>query len=252
MRWISDDEVREHSHGRVTNPQSYNFVTHVPEKGGLYCQAIFGRTPWADDDPTVTATLAKLSARIRPGGDAEYEAFDEKRRELLAYRLTHIANDDRSERCGHIELTKPIPRANGPARSVMLVVPPAYRPFRFLSDEEWRAWARSRRAELIALAASDDWPYDDSLETILGEAGIETEEDIEAGGRGAREEHPLNAAYRAVINRANRYERLVQLGAPPDALDGEERALGPACDAVDDLVRSSEIPIALKRLALGQ
>src|SRR5262249_23556426 len=163
------------------------------------------------------------------------------------------ANDSRGERCGHIELPKPIARAGGPSRSVMLVVPPAYRRFRLLSDEEWRAWARPRRAELIALAESDEWPYQDSLETILTEAGLATEEDIERGARGAREEHPLNAAYRAVINRANRQRRLVELNAAKEVLDGEEaiRGIASACDAVDELIRSADIPVALKRLALG-
>ena len=46
----------------------------------------------------------------------------------------------------------------------------------------------------------------------------------------------------------------VALGAPQDLLDGEERTRGiaPACDAVDELIRSSDIPMALKHLALGQ
>ena len=38
----SPDNIRERSHGEVTKPETINYRTLVPEKDGLFCEAIFG------------------------------------------------------------------------------------------------------------------------------------------------------------------------------------------------------------------
>ncbi len=110
--WLTDDEVRALSSGRVRSPESYGYLTYLPEEDGLYCTRIFGPVSWEERD------------------------------------LQGIPRDDRRERSGHLELPEPVPRRDGPPRRVILVVPPAWRRFRLLTAEEHRAHARARRAEL--------------------------------------------------------------------------------------------------------
>jgi hypothetical protein len=134
----------------------------------------------------------------------------------------------------------------------MLVVPPAYRRFRLLSPEQHRAFARTRRAELVALDAAGTWPYCDPLEQLLAEEGLSTEADVESRDEGAVEP-ALNTAYRAVVNHAHRLRQMAEFGAPEPVLEPTRAALRSACDRVDvELGRLVELPDAVRRLALGQ
>lgn len=38
------DTIRSWSHGEVVNPETINYRTFKPEKGGLFCERIFGPT----------------------------------------------------------------------------------------------------------------------------------------------------------------------------------------------------------------
>ena len=40
----SPDTIRSWSHGEVKNPETINYRTFKPEKGGLFCERIFGPT----------------------------------------------------------------------------------------------------------------------------------------------------------------------------------------------------------------
>ena len=40
----SPDTIRAWSHGEVKNPETINYRTYKPEKGGLFCERIFGPT----------------------------------------------------------------------------------------------------------------------------------------------------------------------------------------------------------------
>jgi DNA-directed RNA polymerase subunit beta' len=40
----SPETVRSWSHGEVKNPETINYRTFKPEKGGLFCERIFGPT----------------------------------------------------------------------------------------------------------------------------------------------------------------------------------------------------------------
>ena len=42
IRLASPEEMRNLSFGEVLNPQTISYKTHLPEKGGLFCQKIFG------------------------------------------------------------------------------------------------------------------------------------------------------------------------------------------------------------------
>ncbi len=40
----SPESIRSWSHGEVKNPETINYRTFKPEKGGLFCERIFGPT----------------------------------------------------------------------------------------------------------------------------------------------------------------------------------------------------------------
>lgn len=214
--WLNDDSVRALSKGEVTSADSYSYVSFLPVEGGLYCPSIFGEIGW-------------------------------KRKDLRA-----LTGDARSDRCGHLELGAAIPRPDGPARRVILVLPPVHRQFRLLSAEEHRSSSRARRAELLALSKTEEWPYCDPVDKLLAEEGLTDPAAIDALDEGAVEP-PLNIAYRAVINQAQSLRRLGELGAPTEVLNECRERLRSACIRVDvELERRRDIPNPLKLLGLGR
>ena len=44
IKVASPDVIRSWSHGEVKNPETINYRTFKPEKGGLFCERIFGPT----------------------------------------------------------------------------------------------------------------------------------------------------------------------------------------------------------------
>jgi hypothetical protein len=178
---VTDRQIRRRSNGEVRSPESYNYRTFLPERNGLYCETIFGPVSWS--------------------------ASEQK-----------IHQDERRDFYGHIELPVPIARRDGPARQVIVVVPPIYRRFRSLSAIEALATARARRAKLFELDASGDWPYCDPIDKILAEEGLEEEPELGVDGA-VSIEPPLNVAYRTVVNRAHMVRRLSELNAPKDVIE---------------------------------
>jgi DNA-directed RNA polymerase beta' subunit len=213
--WLTHEQLLARSHGRVHKPDSYNYRTYLPEAGGLYCEEIFGPVRWAEGE-------------------------------------LRLDEDDRSSRWGHIELPEPLSWLDGPQWRVLLVVPPAFRRFTLVSAEDHRALASARRAELLALAETDAWPYCDPVEKLLAEEGLADPEAIARLDEGAVEP-PLNVAYRAVVNHAHTLARLAALGAPPEACTETKEALRSACTrAFTELERDETLPQDLRRLAMAR
>ena len=66
IKVASPDVIRSWSHGEVKNPETINYRTFKPEKGGLFCERIFGPTrDWecsCGKYPAYLANFATLSA----------------------------------------------------------------------------------------------------------------------------------------------------------------------------------------------
>jgi len=194
--------LHKHSHGRVLTPESYNYATYLPERGGLFCPRIFGPVSWARAD------------------------------------VATIVRDERSDRWGHVELPG--------SERIVLVIPPAFRRFRLLSAREHRDTARARRAMLLALDASGDWPYCDPVDKLLAEEGLDDPASIEALEEGATE-HPINERYRTLLNRTNSLSRLTELAAPGAVV---EEALQRVVAALD-MLRFESTRHALPAAVMG-
>ena len=86
----SPESIRSWSHGEVKNPETINYRTFKPEKGGLFCERIFGPTrDWE-------CTCGKYK-RIKHKG----VVCDRCGVEVTLARV-------RRERMGHIELAVPV------------------------------------------------------------------------------------------------------------------------------------------------
>src|SRR5881396_976546 len=86
----SPDIIRSWSHGEVKNPETINYRTFKPEKGGLFCERIFGPTrDWE-------CNCGKYK-RVRFKGIICERCGVEVTREKV-----------RRERMGHIELAAPV------------------------------------------------------------------------------------------------------------------------------------------------
>jgi DNA-directed RNA polymerase subunit beta' len=57
----SSDTMRSWSKGEVKNPETINYRTFKPEKGGLFCERIFG--PTRDWECSATGAVWKLHSR---------------------------------------------------------------------------------------------------------------------------------------------------------------------------------------------
>src|SRR4051794_5029969 len=88
----SPESIRSWSHGEVKNPETINYRTFKPEKGGLFCERIFGTTrDWE-------CSCGKYK-RIKHKG----VICDRCGVEVTLARV-------RGERMGHIELAVPVTR----------------------------------------------------------------------------------------------------------------------------------------------
>ncbi len=93
FRFASSEEIRSWSFGEVKSPETLNYRTFKPEKGGLFCERIFGPTrDWE-------CSCGKYK-RIRHKGTI----CDRCGVEVTLSRL-------RRERMGHIELAAPVAHA---------------------------------------------------------------------------------------------------------------------------------------------
>ena len=86
----SPEQIRQWSHGEVTKPDTLNYLTNKPEKGGLFCERIFG--PMQD----WTCACRKYRRKRSPGFVCDICGV-----EVAPSRV-------RRERMGHIELVVPV------------------------------------------------------------------------------------------------------------------------------------------------
>jgi DNA-directed RNA polymerase beta' subunit len=82
--------IRSWSKGEVKNPETINYRTFKPEKGGLFCERIFGPGEG-------------LGVRLR-----QVQAHQAQGRRLRSLRRRSDARRVRRERMGHIELAVPV------------------------------------------------------------------------------------------------------------------------------------------------
>ena len=194
---VRGDCVLSYSNGLVENPESYNYRTFLPERGGLYSVEVFGPVTW-------------------PSGS------------------NRIEEDSRSERWGHILLSEPMPHPDAPhvRLSHLPVLPPVHRRYVKLTAEETRCDARARRDEVMSDPDATYRAWGDPPSVVLGELGLWdfdqdrplTDAEIDAFPSAMREP-VVSVSYRAVVNRSRRIRRLRELEAPSDVIDEEVRAL---------------------------
>ena len=109
---LSDDEVRQMSYGEVVNSEAINYRTQQPEKGGLFCETIFG--PKKGFECQCGKYVGNKYSGMVCG--------------KCGVELTK--SEVRYERFGHLELAKPVPHPFIPNRmlSVIPILPPELRP----------------------------------------------------------------------------------------------------------------------------
>jgi hypothetical protein len=204
----NDAAIAELSRGLITKPESYNYVTFLPEPRGLYCADVFGPVKWK----------------------AKERALD---------------RDDRDGRWGHIELSEPVVY-EGHELSKVLVVPPVHRRWARLTPEERLENRKRRRADLIAMVERDEWEYrDESLEERLASEGLADPDNLDISDE-MFFEHPLNTRYRVVLNDGRMLARLVQLGAPPEIYANARAELLESVNALDAALREAPLPAQLR------
>lgn len=196
---LSADEVIERSHGEVSNPESYSYRTFLPARWGLYCEEIFGPVAWKSGEMA-------------------------------------LERDERSERWGHLVLSTAVthPRKEGATLTAIPVAPPAFRRFRQMDRVEHRAYARARRAKILAAPPGCDPP-----EKILEEEGLLDERAIEQL-EGGLIEPELNTQYRAIISVNRRATRLAEIGAPKAVVDEERARVRDAVHTLFDTLEQSD------------
>jgi hypothetical protein len=207
--------LHAHSHGRVTRPDSYNYRTFLPERGGLFCTEIFGPVSWS------------------------------------AGSMAEAAGDDRAERFGHIELPISVVFGGAP-RTVIVVVPPVVRRFRRMTAEAYRADGHARRRALLERRESADDLERERIDRRLRDDGLQSEEEINAREGEALIEPALNTRYRDVVNHANRLTRLTELEAPAEVIAQSRSALSDACARLEEELRLTPMPADIMAVALGE
>src|SRR6266513_1153528 len=251
----SSDTMRSWSKGEVKNPETINYRTFKPEKGGLFCERIFGPTrDWE-------CSCGKYK-RIKHKG----VICDRCGVEVTLARV-------RRERMGHIELAVPVshiwfykcmPSRIGlmldmSARQLerviyyedYIVIDPGKTPLQraqLLNEVEYREalekamgatkskQIRKKLAKRLKLVqgfmsshARPEWMILDVLPVIPPD--LRPLVPLE-GGRFATSD--LNDLYRRVINRNNRLKNLLLLKTPDVIIRNEKRMLQEAVDALFD------------------
>ena len=203
LRLIDAERARARSHGRVLKPETINYRTHEPERGGLFCADIFGAEaergerfghielaipvlhPWLAEPVAAAASMTpeELRAVLRAERFLEVEtgalATEQEADGREAFAIGGGAIAARLERLGAAEAARAMLR-------VLLVLPPALR-------------------DIAPLGAE---------------------------GRFAIVE--VNDLYRRVINRNHRLRRLQELCAPEIILRNEGRMVQEAVEALFD------------------
>src|SRR2546425_718112 len=190
----SPEAIRSWSKGEVKNPETINYRTFKPEKGGLFCERIFG--PVKDWE----CSCGKYK-RIKHRG----VVCDRCGVEVTLSRV-------RRERMGHIEQLQ-VAMTETKSKQIRKKLAKRIKLFQgFLSSK--------MRPEWMVLLVLPVIPPD--LRPLVP---------LE-GGRFATSD--LNDLYRRVINRNNRLKNLLQLKTPEVIIRNEKRMLQEAVDALFD------------------
>ncbi|MEM7180295.1 MAG: hypothetical protein AAF518_05250, partial [Spirochaetota bacterium] len=133
----------------ITSPESYNYATFLPEPGGLFCEKIFGK--YQIPDPPENISL-----------------------------------DNRSQKWGIIQLGKGILHPLTKVEIAKLpVLPPIYRRFNQLSEEEHRSYLVSQREYYLDLEKKGELVNGCLQPTkAMAELGLDDEEYVSNPAKG--------------------------------------------------------------------
>ncbi len=219
--------VERHSSGGITHPDTYNYRTKKPERGGIHCARVFG--PIED--------LSCICGRLR-GPERDGEVCD--RCGVLCARTSL-----RSERWGHIESPLPLihpglgPRIAGELGISVEVLADVLRFEANLHEDGGVVHARP--TEYGGLSFEDPEEEVSSargprhLHQLLAGTAPElfiTRVPVTPSGWRVTPRDPQDNAYMALVNRCNRLTRLIELNAPKIIIDNEERMTQQAFERV--------------------
>ncbi|MBL8940103.1 MAG: hypothetical protein JNM69_36475 [Archangium sp.] len=210
LRLMSDERVVELGPHRVTKPETLNYRTLKPEKGGLFCEEIFGSL---DDAQTRLRTLGHLALAVplvHPWAKApvaQLLGVDEERIEqvMLCERTLDGREPEDTDDVGGAAVARALAQVD-------------------LDDAPPELAAALRRSRTSpASFCLTKWPVlSPELRPLVP---------LE-GGRFATSD--LNDLYRRVINRNNRTARLIELNAPAIIIRNEVRMLQQALGSLLD------------------
>src|SRR5438128_2510816 len=216
----SPEAIRSWSKGEVKNPETINYRTFKPEKGGLFCERIFG--PVKDWE----CSCGKYK-RIKHRG----VVCDRCGVEVTLARV-------RRERMGHIELAVPVCHIwffkCMPSRIGLVLDMTARNLERVIYYEDYMVIdPGSKRIRLLQGLQSSKSRPEWMILTVLPVIPPDLRPLVPLeGGRFATSD--LNDLYRRVINRNNRLKNLLQLKTPEVIIRNEKRMLQEAVDALFD------------------
>lgn len=217
-RPMTSEEVLELSGGPITSPLAYT-VWAMPEPKGLYAPEVFGPTDWGKED-----VGAMLTDSRRGWG--------------------HIDLIDRFEH----------PLVSGLSLRLLVVVPPAYRPYEMLDPATFHEQVRRFRDAMIA---SQDASCD-PLPKVLLEAGLwnsDAERPMSDEEIGAWEPEPsepqLTAQYRGIVNQTQGLKRLYELNAPDEATEQYRTIIQSRLDALMTMLRAHRFRAEDRLIALS-
>ncbi len=161
----SPETIRKWSHGEVKSPETINYRTYKPEKGGLFCERIFG--PVKDYE----CSCGKYKRLKFKGITCEYCGV-----EVTQSRV-------RRERMGHIELAAPVSHVwfykCAPSRLGLLLDMPQNALDKVLYYEDYVVWnAGDTDLHVKQILSPDEYAelkeqYGDSFEAGMGAEAIE-------------------------------------------------------------------------------
>lgn len=238
LRVLSSGQLRARSHGAVEKPETINYRTKKPERGGLCCARIFG--PIED--------FCCICTKYR--GEQHRGVRCEK------CGVEVLPSSVRSERFGHVELAVPVvhPLLRAEVARLLGITPAQLQQViggqaglakgeLIPEDELTEPGGSTLRAALAGLdvqrmfedpvlvgLAGDLDPAQLMLDCILVlPAGLRP---LEQGEDGRLASGDLNDLYRRVVNRNNRLRRLIELNAPLIILHNEYRMLQTSVDCL--------------------
>ena len=228
----SPERILQWSHGEVTKPETINYRTLKPERDGLFCERIFGPTKdWE--------CYCGKNKRVRHKGiiceRCGVEVTDSK---VRRHRMGHIKL---AAPVSHIWFLKGIPSYNALAEEIRTELEGSVS-----VQKKSKLIKRLRLLDnLIQSGTNPTWMIMDVIPVTPPDLRPMVQLD---GGRFATSD--LNDLYRRVINRNNRLQRLLEMGAPEIIVRNEKRMLQEAVDALIDNGRRGRTVVGPNNRAL--